>query len=141
MTENETIVAIVSPEIEYDEVVEGYTARINELGITGYGNSEENALSRVKVMFGSWVHAHRYNNDLIECLEQSGLEWCLQPDYAGHLEIEYVVTPQSSPKKAGDAGSKTNRSHVATQRSTPKRTVDARGKMVRGNDREFSLAA
>ena len=95
------VVVKVSPTVKYNEVVEQYTARINELGITGYGDDAEKALSRVKDLYGSWVHAHRYNNDLEDCLKRSGIWWRWLDEYDGDREVEYVATPQHNPKKTG----------------------------------------
>ena len=117
------VVAIVSPEIQYDEVVEKYTARINELGVTGYGDTKEKALSRVKDLYGSWVSAHRYNEDLVEYLDRSGITWCWKEDYIGDLEIEYVATSQGSPEGRSP--------HRRTSRSDTRKN----------NSQEYSLAA
>ena len=99
MTETQQVVVVVKPYIQYDKVVNKYTARIPELGLTGYADSREKALAKVKKLYASWVHAHRWNNDLIPCLSRSSLRWWLLEDYEGELEIEYIKLAKSSRKK------------------------------------------
>lgn len=95
-----------------------YAVRIPEMGLTGYGDSEDEATQRVKKMFASMVDDHREKGTLENMLDASGLEWCWRHDYRGRLPVEQV-----------GAGSQ------------PTKPVDSRGRPSAQSEPKLGLAA
>ena len=99
------VVVIVSTEQLYDEEVGAYVARIAPLGLTGYGDTQDAALRKVKRMFASVTGFHRSKGDLEEWLNGSGLEWHHLSEYRGSIPIEEVYATEKEaalqPQRAG----------------------------------------
>ena len=75
------VVALVEIEV-IENHSRGYIAgRIRALGLTGYGETPEDAMMRAKIMFKTFVHFHRENNTLKEYLDRSGVEWYWLDEY------------------------------------------------------------
>ena len=90
MSVTERVVALV-PVVSLAHTVERmFAARIRELGLTAYGDTEEEAVEKVKRMFATYVYAHRKQGTLENCLEHSGLQWWWEKNYPGPLPIERV---------------------------------------------------
>ena len=89
MTE-ERVIVDVAPEVFLHE--EGmYAARIQPLGLTAYADSEQDAVAKLKVLFGALIATLRKAGILEECLNASGLEWCWEDGFVG--EVEFVKIP------------------------------------------------
>lgn len=56
-------------------------ARFEQLGLTAYGNSKEEAVTSLKKMFNKFIHAYRSEGQLEQRLNQLGVEWCWAKDY------------------------------------------------------------
>ena len=89
--DNRKVVILVSPTLEYVESVRRHAARIKGMGLTGYGDNDEQALKKVRLMLSSWVNAHRMNNDLVEWLDRSGVEWYWDDEFQGDRADVYAI--------------------------------------------------
>ena len=56
-------------------------ARFEQLGLTAYGTSREEAVATLKNMFNRFIHAYRRVGQLEQRLNQLGVEWCWAKDY------------------------------------------------------------
>lgn len=92
------VVVNITPEYLHNEEEGIHAARIQPLGITAYGRSEEDAAEKIKRMFAAAVNAHRANGALEEWLNQSGLEWNWFDKYEGDTPVEDVEIPMPSQK-------------------------------------------
>lgn len=93
-TSQRTVVVIVSPENLHDRETSTFAARINSLGLTAYGNTQEEASSRLKAMFASAVETRRTRGSLTRWLDGSGLEWYWLDEYQGDVPVEYARQSQ-----------------------------------------------
>ena len=62
-------------------------ARILKLGLTAYGKTLDEALSKVVRMYASAVQAHRELGTLQQWLKRSGLTWSWEPEYKGDVPV------------------------------------------------------
>ncbi len=88
------VVVVVAPDFLYNEHTNTYAARIRQLGLTAYGNTDDAASDKIKRMFASMVNAHRLKGDIEEWLSSSNLEWHWLDEYNGDIKVEDV---QASP--------------------------------------------
>ncbi len=98
MQEIRKVVVIVSPSMLYSDVVNRHAARIDALGLTGYGDDHTAALDKVKNMFASWVSGHREMGDLVQWLDKSELKWHWLDEYHGNYE-DVSVTEKPNARR------------------------------------------
>ena len=93
------VVVIVSPDFLHNEHTDTYAARIRQLGLTAYGDTNDAASDKIKRMFASMVNAHRLKGDIEEWLSSSNLEWHWLDEYDGDIKVEDVQArpPQPEP--------------------------------------------
>ena len=70
---------------EKDDV---YVARITELGLSGYGTSDEEAIASCKRLFKRFVNTYREADMLESILRKSGLRWYWEKDVPSELQFE-----------------------------------------------------
>lgn len=102
MANGRRVVVLVKPQLLTNDNTGRHAARILELGLTGYGATEEEALSKATQMYASAVHVHRELGTLQDWLSRSGLRWCWADEYDGPLPVINVdgeVTEPPMPKK------------------------------------------
>ena len=92
------VVVLVSPKMLTQRATGTHAARILPLGLTAYGKTRDEAMSKVKRMLVSAVAAHRELGTLELWLEHSGLNWFWEDEYKGALPVEY---PDTSPSPEG----------------------------------------
>jgi hypothetical protein len=88
MTREGRVVVVVKPRVLHNAALKTYAARIPELGLTGYGDTHESALQKMKQMVTTAVEAHRQKADLAAWLDRSGVKWFWREDYAGALPAD-----------------------------------------------------
>ena len=66
---------------------DSYAARVPELGLTGYGTTMDEAKTKVKRMFASFVAAYRKRGNLDQVLDEKKMTWCWEKDYVGDVEL------------------------------------------------------
>ena len=93
MTRDGKVVVVVSPEYLYNDEEGIYAAQMQDLGITGYGRTEEEAGEKIKRMFAAMVNAHRDLGSLDKWLGESGVEWHWYDEYEGDTPVEDVSLP------------------------------------------------
>ena len=76
---HKTVVLMIVPGCYYHEEEEIYAARFEPLGVTSYGNSLDEALTKVKVMLEEKALAHYRHGSLESWLNESGVEWEWDP--------------------------------------------------------------
>ena len=92
------VVVMVSPLGLHSKETDRFAARIKPLGLTAYGDSQDEASRKVKMMFVSAVAAHRLKGDLEDWLGVSGLEWHWFDEYQGSTPVEEAwVTGKRQP--------------------------------------------
>ena len=52
-----------------------FSARLRQLGLTAYGDTEEEAVDDCKKLLSRFVNAYQGNGKLEEVLNRSGVEW------------------------------------------------------------------
>lgn len=92
----EQVVVVVTTVLYQRKDGTNYAARIVPLGLTGYGNTPDAAVRKVKRMFHSAVQAHRQCGDLVAWLDQSKLQWAWRSKYTGKLPIEDAIAGGTS---------------------------------------------
>jgi hypothetical protein len=103
ISEERKVIAMISPLYLHNKETDTFAARITPLGLTAYGNSQDEATRKVKRMFASAVAAHRSKGDLEDWLSESGLEWHWLDEYDGDTPVEDAwVTGERQPKFARD---------------------------------------
>lgn len=83
-----------------------FSARCPELGMTAYGNSEEEAIERFKLHFNEAIDAYREQGALRRVLENSGVQWRWKQDAppdrvfeaTGSTPTPRLVVSQAAPK-------------------------------------------
>jgi hypothetical protein len=99
ISEGRKVVVMVSPLYLHNKEIDRFAARIKPLGLTAYGDSQDEASRKVKRMFAFAVEAHRSKGDLEEWLSKSGLEWHWLNEYEGDAPVEDAwVTGERQPK-------------------------------------------
>ena len=58
-----------------------FAARFKQLGLTGYGDTEEEAVDSFKRLFNRFVRIHRTSGKLEEVLNRSQVEWHWRDQY------------------------------------------------------------
>jgi len=106
MRSNEVVV-VVAP-LECKHTVDGkvFVARIRALGLTAYGDNFDEAKTKLKKMFATWVGLHRKAGTLEVVLNRSKLTWCYESQYTGPQAYEIilpnggvkVVQPKTQPQ-------------------------------------------
>lgn len=89
------VVLMMVPRCYYHEEEEIYAARFEPLGVTSYGNSMDEALTKVEVMLEEKVLAHHRHGSLEGWLNESGVEW----EWEHEPVVQSIVesTPSSFP--------------------------------------------
>ena len=60
-------------------------ARFDKLGLTAYGSTEASASYAFKKLFNTFVHVLRDKGQIVERLDQAGVNWCWAEDYPDDL--------------------------------------------------------
>ena len=98
----EQVIVKVKCRIERNEVAELYAARIQEFGLTGYGSTEEEALSDCKLLFRRFIRAYRKDGKLTGILNGSGVQWYPREEYPeGELDPEDTNELFANQERAG----------------------------------------
>ena len=96
MTTVRLVVVELSPKELIHTIRMTYVARIPLLGLTAYGKTQDEAMSKLKQMLRHAVEAHRESGTLEEWLRRSGLNWFWEDEYKGVLPVEYLGMPLGS---------------------------------------------
>ena len=78
---SQQVVVQVKCRIERHEQSGFFAARISELGLTGYGPSENDAIEDCKLIFRRFIHAYRNAGNLDSVLTRAGVEWYPRDEY------------------------------------------------------------
>lgn len=84
----ERVVVLVKLDVLRKPSTNTFAARINQLGLTAYGKTHDEAVQKVKRMFAASVQAHRKSHSLTTWLDRSELEWHWESEYAGPVPVE-----------------------------------------------------
>ncbi len=95
MATAEKVVVVMPVEYLHNQKTNMVAVRIPGLGLTAYGDKTEDAVRKVKLMFGTYVELHRKYGTLEKRLNRSGLMWCPANKYEGSKPVE-VVTADGS---------------------------------------------
>ncbi len=106
MSSHRQVVVLVRPSLLQHKVTGWFAARIPELGLTAYGKTADEALTKVRRMFASTVYAHREAGTLERWLTSSGVRWWWRDEYDGSLPVEEVVPVDPSSPVGSDSGSR-----------------------------------
>jgi len=66
------------------------SARVRLMGVTAYGDTQDEAYHKVKRMVASVVRAHRSCGDLEKWLDTIQVKWWRESDYEGPLPVEDI---------------------------------------------------
>ena len=89
------VVVVMPLEYRHNKREKMVAVRIPGLGLTAYSDNVEDAVSKLKLMFGTFVELHRKHDSLEKRLNKSGLMWCCADEYNGSKPVE-VVTADGS---------------------------------------------
>ena len=78
---SQQVVVQVKCRIERHEQSGFFAARILELGLTGYGPSEDDAIEDCKLIFRRFIHAYRNAGNLDSVLTRAGVQWYPRDEY------------------------------------------------------------
>jgi hypothetical protein len=95
------VVVSVHPRLYQHKTLGTWAARIPELGLTAYGDSQEHASAKLRRMFAAAVKARRARSLLSDWLSRSGLEWYWAVDYSGAVPVVDADQETSGGESAG----------------------------------------
>lgn len=84
------VVVVVEPTYLRNEETGRFAARIEQLGLTAYASSRDEASDKIRRMFASAVKVRRARGTLVGWLDRSELEWRWIDEYDGDMPIEYA---------------------------------------------------
>lgn len=93
----EKVVVLLTPSVYCHGESGVHAARFEKLGLSAYGNSEDEAMQTLKRLFNKFVRTYRASGQLEIRLKQANVEWYL----ASKFEGEYEDTSETLPKRAG----------------------------------------
>ncbi len=91
MTNKEMVLVAAQLECKHSNDSKVFCCRIRALGLTAYADSPEEAESKVKRMFATWVGLHRKSGTLEQNLNKSKLSWWYESDYDGALPYQIIL--------------------------------------------------
>ena len=107
------VVVMVAAQMFHNFETGTSSARVKPMGVTAYGDTQDEAYHKVKRMVASVVRAHRTCGDLGKWLDTSGVKWWWESDYEGPLPVEDIsgIEKEHRPRISGalnhpDGGSK-----------------------------------
>ena len=90
--EKQQLVVVATPlERKHTRDNKIFVCRMRELGLTAYGNTPEEAETKVKRMFATWVGLNRESGTLESCLNESKLSWWHENNYDGATPYEVIL--------------------------------------------------
>ena len=82
------VVAVVTVQLFKRRHGSTFAARCQPLGLTAYGEYPDQAVAKMKRMYGAAVRAHRECGSLASWLNESELQWAWENEYKGDLPVE-----------------------------------------------------
>ena len=96
MNVEQKVVVLVTLKFSEHDTSLKHCARFRELGLAAYGNTREEALTKLRHMFASSVYAHREVGTLVGWLDRTGLTWAWEDEYHGPLPAEDAVEQENA---------------------------------------------
>lgn len=84
-----------------------FAAHLEDLGLTAYGRTVEDARKELIGVFKAWVNFYRERGLLEERLNQMGAEWTWVHTYEGDIPVEYT----NAAARPDDSAAGTDDSH------------------------------
>ena len=97
------LVVVISPlSLAHSEAEGIYAARFGELGLTSFGKTPEDAITKVKRMFNAFIHSCREFGLLESTLDRLGVQWHWADEYPDDGP-EYENTNETAPADSAQA--------------------------------------
>ena len=81
MSKEDTVVVTSSLDLYKGSSKPYIVARLVDLGLTAYGDTEEECMDALKRLFNKFIHTYRENGQLVKRLNQAGVDWQWEKDY------------------------------------------------------------
>ena len=88
MMDTRRVVVVFTPEVRTHKETGLVVARFVTLGLTGYGETEEDALSSLKRLLRLCIETHRKQGTLEQVLDRQEVPWSWESAYDGSTEVE-----------------------------------------------------
>ena len=89
MKDTRRVVVVFTPEVRTHKETGLVVARFVGLGLTGYGDTEDEAVSSLKRLVRLCIETHRRRGTLEQTLDQQGVRWSWESAYDGEAERLY----------------------------------------------------
>ena len=97
------VVVITRLAVHEHDRIGGWVARFDQMALTAYGNTRDDAIENYKKLFNRFIHRHREIGQLEQRLNKSGVTWCWANQYKAEYEDtnDLMDNPHAANRREG----------------------------------------